>query len=111
VETLRLEFIEARDSFEEDTDSWAVWNVAAESLARLLDAAPDIGIQTEDMCPNCVTPWKCNGPHAFPPTSFGSQWDKAGPDDPANRVTRRSVAPEQDDRDPNAVPPTDGEPR
>lgn len=19
--------------------------------------------ETEDMCPNCVTPWKCNGPH------------------------------------------------
>ena len=20
-----------------------------------------------DMCPNCVTPWKCNGPHLQPP--------------------------------------------
>jgi len=19
----------------------------------------------EDICPNCVTPWKCNGPHIF----------------------------------------------
>lgn len=19
--------------------------------------------QPDDMCPNCVTPWKCNGPH------------------------------------------------
>lgn len=19
--------------------------------------------ETEDLCPNCVTPWKCNGPH------------------------------------------------
>lgn len=21
------------------------------------------------MCPNCVTPWKCNGPHEFPAAS------------------------------------------
>jgi hypothetical protein len=20
----------------------------------------------DDMCPNCVTPWKCNGPHLSP---------------------------------------------
>jgi hypothetical protein len=19
----------------------------------------------DDMCPNCITPWKCNGPHEF----------------------------------------------
>ena len=24
-------------------------------------AAPAEGL--DDMCPNCVTPWKCNGPH------------------------------------------------
>lgn len=23
----------------------------------------------DDMCPNCVTPWKCNGPHALPPSA------------------------------------------
>ena len=22
----------------------------------------------DDMCPNCVTPWKCNGPHEHTPT-------------------------------------------
>lgn len=23
----------------------------------------------DGMCPNCVTPWKCNGPHALPPSA------------------------------------------
>lgn len=36
VEALRLEFIEARDFFAVDSDSWAVWNIAAESLDRLV---------------------------------------------------------------------------
>jgi len=28
------------------------------------DYMPDaITVQEDDMCPNCVTPWKCNGPH------------------------------------------------
>lgn len=26
----------------------------------VIDATPDNG---DEMCPNCVTPWKCNGPH------------------------------------------------
>lgn len=24
-------------------------------------------IEDAEMCPNCVTPWKCNGPHEFQP--------------------------------------------
>ena len=45
---------------------------AASSLATSSDggrskaaASPtfDDGIYDGDMCPNCVTPWKCNGPH------------------------------------------------
>jgi hypothetical protein len=28
-------------------------------LLEVLKPIPD----AEDMCPNCVTPWKCNGPH------------------------------------------------
>jgi len=29
IEQMHAEFIEARDSFEIDSDSWAVWNTAA----------------------------------------------------------------------------------
>ena len=37
----------------------------------------------EEMCPNCVTPWKCNGPHEFPPaapepTNVAGRWDDEG---------------------------------
>jgi hypothetical protein len=32
----------------------------AEALADIVD----------DMCPNCVTPWKCNGPHLLPDHTF-----------------------------------------
>jgi hypothetical protein len=36
------------------------WQTIAEkiSAAQVMNDAPD-----EYMCPNCVTPWKCNGPH------------------------------------------------
>lgn len=26
--------------------------------------------ELETMCPNCVTPWKCNGPHEIEKTAF-----------------------------------------
>lgn len=26
--------------------------------------------EADDMCPNCVTPWKCNGPHLNDQTPF-----------------------------------------
>jgi len=51
--------------------------------------------QHDDMCPNCVTPWKCNGPHldsfqvvelrtqAFGAirraAEFARSWDNYGP--------------------------------
>lgn len=29
---------------------------------------PEVRIGMDgDMCPNCVTPWKCNGPHELAP--------------------------------------------
>lgn len=36
------------------------------SAARQPRTGADIDplkVQEDDMCPNCVTPWKCNGPH------------------------------------------------
>ena len=37
---------------------------ALEATARaMLAAAPAASGGEDDMCPNCVTPWKCNGPH------------------------------------------------
>lgn len=33
----------------------------AQAKAAALTAAQD-----DDMCPNCLTPWKCNGPHRTP---------------------------------------------
>jgi len=35
-----------------------------EEVLRIADLA--LFPQEEDMCPNCVTPWKCNGPHLSP---------------------------------------------
>lgn len=32
-------------------------------LLEVLKPAPE----AEDMCPNCLTPWKCNGPHHLRP--------------------------------------------
>lgn len=26
----------------------------------------------DDMCPNCCTPWKCNGPHTFDPVELAA---------------------------------------
>jgi hypothetical protein len=34
-------------------------DLAGYELLELLDAE----MYDDDMCPNCVTPWKCNGPH------------------------------------------------
>jgi hypothetical protein len=33
--------------------------------------APVAAPSGEDMCPNCVTPWKCNGPHVPSDTEGG----------------------------------------
>lgn len=32
---------------------------------ELLEVLGD-SVEFDDMCPNCVTPWKCNGPHIRP---------------------------------------------
>jgi hypothetical protein len=48
--------------------------VALRAVLAELDALRASKIETYDeaiaaaMCPNCVTPWKCNGPHL--PTGF-----------------------------------------
>ena len=31
-------------------------------------STPDEWDDSWDMCPNCVTPWKCNGPHLMEET-------------------------------------------
>lgn len=36
----------------------------ARQAAKNLAVAQDLGV--DYMCPNCVTPWKCNGPHLSP---------------------------------------------
>ena len=42
---------------------------------------PDpLAAQEADMCPNCVTPWKCNGPHV-PPRSATPEPRRHGPND------------------------------
>lgn len=39
--------------------------MACEDIFRfeLLEILPTRNEKEDDMCPNCVTPWKCNGPH------------------------------------------------
>ena len=39
-----------------------------EAAVRGLPTTPTYDYEDEsaDMCPNCVTPWKCNGPHDPP---------------------------------------------
>ena len=42
---------------------------AAQDYVRtlLVPAVDERAASSEpEMCPNCVTPWKCNGPHEFP---------------------------------------------
>lgn len=40
------------------------FKVAGLFVEALADEPADSG-----MCPNCVTPWKCNGPHELTPTA------------------------------------------
>jgi hypothetical protein len=42
--------------------SWHTWEAAMQHSARAALAQPS----DDGMCPNCVTPWKCNGPHIAP---------------------------------------------
>lgn len=39
----------------------------------MLAAAPAASGGEDDMCPNCVTPWKCNGPHEPLPAASGGE--------------------------------------
>ena len=43
-----------------DTSTNEAWAARAQEKIVAMDNA---GGEEDDMCPNCVTPWKCNGPH------------------------------------------------
>ena len=44
---------------------YEAWNAYVRTL--LAPAVDERAASSEpEMCPNCVTPWKCNGPHEFP---------------------------------------------
>lgn len=49
---------------------WSLGLSLTTARNREKPGAPDWADPTEDpdyMCPNCVTPWKCNGPHLVEP--------------------------------------------
>ena len=46
----------------------------------------------DNMCPNCVTPWKCNGPHLSEPTAAAKRAEPPGVA-AAEDLARRSRAP------------------
>ena len=43
-----------------DTSTNEAWAARAQEKIAAMEAATG---GEDDMCPNCVTPWKCNGPH------------------------------------------------
>ena len=43
-----------------DTSTNEAWAARAQEKIEAMEAASG---GEDDMCPNCVTPWKCNGPH------------------------------------------------
>lgn len=48
---------------------------AKPGTGRGLAAAPAHDPSCDDMCPNCVTPWKCNGPHVPADPSYPTDPD------------------------------------
>lgn len=48
-----------RDALDGSVDG--AWAALRTALAAFPDHTPDL--DDDGMCPNCVTPWKCNGPH------------------------------------------------
>ena len=53
----------ANESAEDSMLDIAVYSLIALILYREATEADPIGLDENNMCPNCVTPWKCNGPH------------------------------------------------
>jgi hypothetical protein len=52
--------------------------IAQEEKAFGSLVAETVGISTDfdeadNMCPNCVTPWKCNGPHLVMETAYAKR--------------------------------------
>ena len=43
-----------------DTSTNEAWAARAQEKISTMEVA---SCGEDDMCPNCVTPWKCNGPH------------------------------------------------
>lgn len=43
-------------------DRFVKWLFSKEYHEMELRSLASAGI-ADDLCPNCVTPWKCNGPH------------------------------------------------
>ena len=53
-----------------DTSTNEAWAARAQEKIAAMGSA---GGEEDDMCPNCVTPWKCNGPHLLPPAASVSE--------------------------------------
>ena len=73
---------EQEDAAREDIEDIEAEAVAAErvriaaAMARL--RGHDCWDEADSMCPNCVTPWKCNGPHESPERDpMGHHLDRA----------------------------------
>lgn len=82
IEGLERELAEARADIAE-LNKWQIdglvtseWKARAERAEAKLTPSPGQDFD-EYMCPNCVTPWKCNGPH-IPEPSCASEPDVAG---------------------------------
>ena len=69
VEQIRAVYLDRNIDQREAADKMGT--IAGAALAASSPPAPEAGldslaVQEADMCPNCVTPWKCNGPHLSP---------------------------------------------
>ena len=61
-------------------------------LAETASAEPQSFDEADNMCPNCVTPWKCNGPHLSEQTAAAKRAEPPGVA-AAEDLARRSRAP------------------
>lgn len=54
-----IDAIEAEAHAQGRAEALAAVRAAVEGMNR----SPYFAAEGDDMCPNCATPWKCNGPH------------------------------------------------
>ena len=60
-------FIEMLENAKKRTsDSDSAISECIEIIKKIKDILQQGVEHTDQMCPNCVTPWKCNGPHIPP---------------------------------------------